>query len=213
MATIAPNKTDSVVVLTHQAATHPDTIIGPNIEALTKREATIFMYHGYVSDSAAVDTNPGKFVVQIRPEAGDDTSADSDQHWITIAEYLAKGTQPDEEALTATEVVGSTSIAVASTTGFLVGDVVYLEDTTVLADSEWGLVHEVTTNTAILLVDGLAVQKDSADIIMNDASRFVCPLDLNAVESFRVLWIHEGAAGANGHVKVLAITYDSDNST
>lgn len=207
MATITPNKTDSVNVLTHAAATHPVTIVGSDISALTKRAVTIFLYHAYVE--AAADTNPGKFKVQIRPDAGDGSV---DEHWTTVAEFVAKGTTPDTEAMTATEPIGETVLAVAATAGFVAEDLLYIQDAGTLANSEWAECQEIVTNTSIDLVDGLTAQKDSSDVIWNDASKFVCSLDLNANESYRVIWSHEGATGANGHVKALAITHDSDNS-
>jgi hypothetical protein len=206
MSTATPNKTDSVEVLAHQAATHPTTIVGSAIDCRTKRAAVVFLFHGYVE--ATADTNPGKFLVQVRPDAGDGTAT---EHWITVVELPAKGTTPDTEAMTATEPVAETVMAVAATAGFAVEDELYIQDTTTLADSEWAKLRTLTTNTSLTLVDGLTVQKDSADVIWNDASKFVVSLDLNGIESFRVVWTHEGATGANGHVKALAITYDSDN--
>lgn len=208
MATIKPNKTDSVELLAHQAATHPTTIVGSAIDCRTKRGATVFLYHGYVE--AAADTNPGKFMVQVRPDTGEGSAT---EHWVTIAEIMAKGTTPDTEAMTATEPIGETVMAVASTTGFAVGDELYIQDSGTLADSEWATCKTFVTNTSVNLIDGLTVQKDSADVIWNDATKAVVQLDLNGVESFRVVWTHEGATGANAHVKALAITYDSDDVT
>lgn len=208
MSLITPVKTDSVEVLSHQAAAHPITIVGSAIECLTKRGVVIFLYHGYIE--AAADTNPGTFKVQVRPDAGDGSAT---EHWITVAEFVAKGTTPDTEAISGAEAIGQTVIEVASTTGFVAGDLLYIQDAGTLADSEWGECQEVVTNTSIDLVDGLTVAKDSSDVIWNDASKFVCALDLSGIESFRVLWSHEGAAGANGHVKALAITHDSDDVT
>lgn len=206
MATATPNKTDSVEVLAHQAATHPTTIVGTAIDCRTKRAAVLFLYHGYVE--AAADTNPGKFLVQVRPDSGEGTV---NEHWITVGEYSAKGTTPDTEAMTATEPSGETTLAVASTTGFAVHDQLYIQDAGTLADSEWARLKTFVTNTNIQLIDGLTTGKDSSDVIWNDASKFIVPLDLNGIESFRVVWTHEGAAGANGHIKAVAITYDSDN--
>lgn len=206
MSTVTPNKTDSVEVLAHQAATHPTTIVGSSISALTKRGVSLFLYHAYVE--ATADTNPGKFLVQTRPDAGDGSV---NEHWATVVEFTAKGTTPDTEALTATEPSGETVMAVASTTGFAAEDLVYLQDTTTLADSEWGKLRTLATNTSLTLIDGLTTGKDSSDVIWNDASVFTCYLDLNAGESYRVAWTHEGATGANGHVKAIGITYDSDN--
>lgn len=205
MATSTPNKTDSVEVLAHQAVTHPVTVVGSAIDCRTKRRATIFLFHGYVE--AAADTNPGKFLVQARPDAGDGSAT---EHWITLAEFSARGTTPDTEAMTATEPVGETTLACASTTGFAVDDLLYIQDTTTLADSEWARLKTLVANTNVQLIDGLTVQKDSADVIWNDSSVWIVEIDLHALESFRVVWTHEGAAGANGHIKALATTYDSD---
>lgn len=208
MSNATPVKTDSVEVLAHQAAAHPTTIVGSAIDCRTKRAATVFLYHGYVE--AAADTNPGKFLVQVRPDAGDGSAT---EHWITVVELTAAGTTPDTEAMTATEPVAETTLAVASTSGFAVADKLYIQDAGTLADSEWATLKTLVTNTNIQLIDGLTTEKDSSDVIWNDASTFVISLDLNGVESFRVVWTHEGAAGADGHVKALAITYDSDDIT
>ena len=207
MATITPTKTDSVEVLAHQAATHPTTIIGSAIDCRTKRAALIFLFHGYVE--ATADTNPGKFLIQVRPDAGDGTAT---EHWVTLAEFTARGTTPDTEAMTATEPVAETVLACASTAGFAVEDELYIQDAGTLADSEWAKLRTLTTNTSITLIDGLTTQKDSSDVIWNDASKWAVSINLEACESFRVVWIHEGATGANGHIKALAVTYDSDTS-
>lgn len=202
---ITATKTDSVEVLTHQAAVHPTTLVGSAIDCRTKRAATLFLFHGYVE--ATADTNPGKFLVQVRP---DDGAGSVNEHWVTIVELAAKGTTPDTEAMTATEPAGETVLACASTTGFAVEDELYIQDTNTLADSEWAKCKTFVSNTSINLIDGLTTQKDNADVIWNDASKWVVSLDLNGIESFRVVWQHEGATGANGHVKALAITHDSD---
>ena len=205
MATATPVKTDSVEVLAHQAATHPVTIVGSAIDCRTKIAATLFIYHAYVE--ATADTNFGKFMVQVRPDAGDGSVL---EHWITVAELVPVGGTADTEAMTATEPAGETVLACASTTGFAVGDELYIQDTTTLADSEWGTLASFVTNTSITLIDGLTTQKDSADVIWNDARKWVVPLDLTSIESFRVVWTHGGTTGANSHVKALAITHDSD---
>lgn len=206
MSTRTATKTDSVSVIAHQSAVHPTTIVGSAIDATTKYKADVYLYHGYVE--AVADTNPGKFLVQVRPDNGAGTVT---EHWITVATLPAAGTTPDTEAMTATEPVGETVMAVASTTGFAVEDELYIQDTVTLADSEWATCRTFATNVSITLIDGLTTQKDSADVIWNDARKWVVPIDLSAAESFRVVWIHEGATGANGHVKALAITYDSDS--
>ena len=116
MATATPNKTGSVEVIVHQAATHPTTIVGSAIDCRTKMAATLFLYHGYVE--AAADTNPGSFKVQVRPDAGDGAVL---EHWITVFTGTAKGTTPDTEAMTAT--VPSQPMIPKTLTAALRGDV------------------------------------------------------------------------------------------
>lgn len=205
MSVVTPTKSNSVTVLAHQVATHPTTIVGSAISAVTKYKALLFLYHGFIE--AAANTNPGKWLVQVRPDPGGGTVT---EHWITVLELPVKDGTPDTEAMTATEPIGETVLAVASTTGFAVEDILYIQDTGTLADSEWARCKTFVTNTNIQIVDGLTTQKDSADVIWNDASVFVVALDLRAAESFRVVWQHEGATGADGHVKALAITHDSE---
>ena len=209
MATVTPNKTDSVDVLTHQTAVHPCTIKGSAIDCRTKRAAAISLFHAYTE--ATADTNPGRFLVQVRPDPGEGTV---NEHWVTVLELTARGTTPDTEAMTATEPIGETVLACASTTGFTTADPdaqLYIQNTT-LADSEWAQLSSFVANTSITLIDGLTTQQTNTSVIWNDASRWQVYLDLNAMESFRVVWIHQGTTGANGHVKALAITYDSDGS-
>lgn len=210
MAVTVPTKTNSVEVLAHAVATHPVTIVGASKAAVTKRSVAISMYHGYVE--AVADDNPGKFKVQTRPDPG---AGIVNEHWITVAEYPAKGTTPDVEVMTETEPVTEKVLAVASTTGFVAEDELYILDSTTLASSEWAECQEVVSNTSINILDGLTTEKAVGDtcVIYNDASKFVCGLDLEANESYRVIWSHEGATGANGHIKALAITHDSDTST
>ena len=208
MAVLTPNKTDSIVVLAHQAAVHPTTIVGSAQDCRTKKAAVLSLYHAYVE--ATADTNPGKFLVQVCP---DDGAGTVNEHWVTVVELAAMGTTSDTEPMTATEPAGETVLACVSTTGFVSGDVLYIQDTGTLADSEWAMCRRIVANTSIDLLDGLATQKDSADVLWNDASTYVVSLGLEGIEKFRVVWLHEGAVGANGHVKVLAVTYDSETLT
>lgn len=205
-----PTKTDSVDVITHQSVVHPTTVVSSWIDCRTKKAAVIFMYHGFVE--AAANTNSGKFIVQIRPDTGEGAAT---EHAISVYEFLTNTGTPDTEAMTATEPVADTSLAVASTTGFTLtapDNQLYLQDTAVLANSEWAEMKTFTANTNIQLMSGLTNQKDNTSVIWNDASRFICALNLDSVESFRVVWTHEGTTGTNGHIKVIAVTYDSDTS-
>jgi hypothetical protein len=199
MATIT--KTQGTVILAHQAVTHPDTVVGSAQDVSTALAATIVIFHALVE--ATANTNAGSFHVQISG------SSSGNEDWATIAQFTANTGTADTEAMTATEPAGETVLAVVSTTGFVAGDLLYVQDAGTLADSEWGRCQEIVTDTSINLIDGLTTGKDSADTIWNDANVFTAELGLTAVGRVRVLFQHEGAVGANVHVKALMVTGDS----
>lgn len=195
------SKTAGTAILAHQAVTHPDTVAGSAQDVSTALAATIIMFHALVE--ATANTNAGSFLVQV---SGSDSG---NEDWATVAQFTANSTTADTEAMTATEPAGETVLAVASTTGFVAGDLLYIQDAGTVADGEWARCQEIVTNTSINLIDGLTNAKDSSDVIWNDANVFVAQLDLIAVTRVRVVFQHEGATGANVHVKALMITGDS----
>lgn len=195
------SKTQGTTILTHQAVTHPDTAKGSVQDVSTKISTLIAMFHASVE--AAANTNPGSFLLQVS------ASSSGDEDWVTVRKFTVQVSTADTEAMTATEPAAETVLAVASTTGFAAEDKLYIQDTGTLADSEWALCQEIVTNTSINLVDGLTSEKDSSDVIWNDAEIFFAQLDLSSVGRLRVVFQHEGAAGANVHVKAMMITGDS----
>ena len=199
MATIS--KTADIAIVAHQAVTHPATVAGSAQDVSTKLAATIILFHASVE--AAANTNPGIFLVQVSG------SATGDEDWSTVYQFDATISTASTEAMTATEAIGETVLAVASTTGFLAKDILYIQDTGTLANSEWGRCQEIVTDTSIDLIDGLTNAKDSSDVIWNDSDIFTCQLDLTSVTRVRVVFQHEGATGANCHIKGLMITGDS----
>lgn len=198
MATITKSY---AVALAHQAVTHPATVVGSALDVSTKLAITLIMFH--TSVEATANTNPGKFLVQISG------AASGNEDWATIAEYDATISTADTEAMTATEPIGETALAVASTTGFVANDILYVQDAGTLADSEWGRCREITGTPTIDLVDGLTSQKDSSDVIWNDADIFKFQRDIVSIGRVRVVFQHEGATGANCHIKAMAIYGDS----
>lgn len=189
------------VALAHQAVAHPATVVGSALDVSTKLGMTLILFHASVE--AAANTNPGKFLVQISgAESGN-------EDWQTIQVFDATISTADTEAMTATEPIGETALAVAATAGFVANDILYIQDVSVVADSEWARCREIITDTTIDLVDGLTNAKDSSDVIWNDADIWTCSLDLTSVGRVRVVFQHEGAAGANCHIKAMTIYGDS----
>jgi hypothetical protein len=198
MATITKSY---AVALAHQAVTHPATVVGSALDVSTKLGMTLALFHASVE--AAANTNPGKFLVQISG------AASGNEDWVTIHAFDATVSTADTEAMTATEPIGEKALAVAATAGFVANDILYIQDAGAIADSEWGRCREIVTNTTIDLVDGLTTQKDSSDVIWNDADMFTCQLDLTSVGRVRIVFQSEGATSVNCHIKAMAIYGDS----
>ena len=197
-------KTQDIVVLAHQLVTHPATVMNSPYDVSTALWAKIYCYHGFVE--AAANTNPGTFLIQTSP------SSSGDEDWATEFPFTATTGTPDDEILTAIELAGETSMGVAVTAGFVATDGVYLHDIDTLANSEWGRLREVVTNTSLDLIRGVTNTKPTAGSgckAYNDAEIFVAPLDLSAIARVQVIFQHEGAVGADVHVKALMVLCDS----
>jgi hypothetical protein len=194
-------KTAGIDLIPHTAGTHPFTVKGSVQSVPTELTATIFLYHALVEASQA-NTNPGTFYIQ---GSGEDSNNDN---WVDLVKFTVGTAAATTEALTATEPVAETNMAVASTTGFVSGDDIYIQDTTTLAASEFLKVQAIVTDITIELLDGLRVEKDSADIIWA-AELFKVQLDITSITRIRAVFIHEGTTGANAHVKAFMITADT----
>ena len=189
--------------MAHQAVTHPATVVGSALDVSTKLAATLLLFHASVE--ATANTNPGEFLVQVSG------AASGNEDWVTVYEFDATISTADTEAMTATEPIGETVLAVASTTGFVANDLLYIQDGSVVVDGEWGRCQEITGTPTINLVDGLTVAKPTGNscVVWNDADKFVVSLDLTAIGRVRIIFQHEGAAGCNAHIKAMAIYGDS----
>jgi hypothetical protein len=196
-----PSKTGGTVLLSHQAVTHPDTIVGDAQDVSTKFKVRVYCYHSSVE--AAANTNPGSFLIMTSPVAS------GDEDWAIEVKFDAQVSTADTEALSGSESAGATVLEVASTTGFVAGDNLYIQDTGTVADGEWNRCQEIVTNTSINLIFGLTNAKDSADVVWNDAEVFTADIDVADAIRLRVVFQHEGAAGVNVHVKAFMVTLDS----
>lgn len=196
-------KMDGIGILDHQAVNHPGSVVGSAIDVSTLSEITILLFHGAVE--AVVNTDPGIFLIQMSG------SSSGNEDWATLYTFTATISNADHEAITANEPIGEKVMTVSSISGFDELDVLYVQDTGIVIDSEWALCQKIIDTVpvkSIDLVDGLTNAKDASDIIWNDAKVWTRQIDLTTITRIRVLFVHEGFAGANCHIKVLGITRD-----
>lgn len=185
-------------LLTHQAVTHPNTVVGSPLDVTGFRNVRVELYHGF--NAATANTNPGTFLVQ----ASRRTTGTED--FVTILPFTVTSVTPSTVVFAQNEAAGDTVIEVASTTGFTTnGALLYVRDT-VLANSEWVFQRRFVTNTSITLVDGLArAHNATTTAFFSGAERFVANIDVAGIERIRAVYLHEGTTGANVHIRGLLI--------
>lgn len=195
MADITQSATQTII--THALLTHPAMIEGTPVAIATWLSCVITAKIANI-EATANATGP-KVIVQGSFEAT------GDEAWFTLAEFTGSTTVAELENMTATEPVGETAIACASTANLVVHDIVYIKDASVVGAGEWHRIVKVTTNTSITIAYGLTTQKDNADNINTEADVFTIYVNCEALKRVNVLVVHESATGSNLHVEVLAV--------
>ena len=192
-------------LIPHSHVQHPDSIEGTPVTVDSFLKLTIVMWHALVE--AVANTDPGKFrVFGSLDLTGDD-------HWFHILDVDVTDATPATEPLSANVLAGARSLPVLSTTGFAARDHVYVRDTnggfpqsmtgSLAGDelnSEWHAVDKVVANSSIDIMMGVANAKDTSDEIWGSAQQFRVTLG-SGLARVRVDFSHEGATGANCHVK------------
>ena len=187
-----PTQSATQTIIAHSALTHPAMLEGTPVACATWISGVITVK--VASVEATANATGAAVIVQGSFETtGDDA-------WFDLLEFTGSTTVPETEAMTATEPEAETVIACASTTNLVVGDRIYLQDASVVADGEWHRIVSVATNASITIDYGLAVQKDSSDVIWTEADIWVCHVDCTGLKRLNVLVVHEAATGANLHV-------------
>ncbi len=186
--------------LTHSHVTHPGSVLGPDItKTLGAIAAYIWLYHGIIEDSD--NDNPGFFSIQTKAEA-----AGADEGWTEVARFTAKTIKAASfvpTTINATEAAGQTTLTTISgegAAGLTDGEMVYIEDGTVV-DGEWHWIEDKAPSaTTVELMEALVNGKVATDEIWPDAEGWQYVLDLTGVVEWRVVISHRGAIAANSAV-------------
>lgn len=99
--------------------------------------------------------------VNIRLEAS--FASAGDNSWFPFGQFTTNFAACESEAVSGTVASGTDTITVASTTNLAAGDLVYIDNTTI-ANSEWGRVRAITSNTNIKIEDNLVNAQTGATI-------------------------------------------------
>jgi len=183
-------------LITHQLITHPGIIVGTEINVNRDVIARVLIQHA--STEATANATGVQYLVQISSKAS------GNEDWITIKTFTTGTTLPKLANIAGAEAAGEKTIAVGSAqqVGFAPGSPIYIRDTTVETDSEWGFVDSIPTDI-IDIVDGLARAKDGSDDIINEAELFDLEVDLSGATRLRVLVIDRPATGSDTACKAV----------
>lgn len=174
-------KTAGIDLLTLQSVSASSVLQqGTPTDVSTKLGGTVFISFGRLAATAA---GAG---VNIRIEASAEDSGDSD--WYPLAVFTTAYAAVEAEDMTATEPVGETVLAVASTTNLTAGDVIFIENATI-GNSEWHRIKAISAGASVTIeeVSGLAFQQTNTSNIFDGAEHFVAQLSFVAIKRIRVV--------------------------
>lgn len=198
MATITKTQGTSVLAL-QELTSGARQAISSALSVTTALAATIFVRIGRLTATAFTAG------VNIRIEASAKSSGDG--FWFPLTQFTtALGSSVADEAVNGTCNSGQAVVGMASTTGFAVGDIVYI-DQGAPGNSEFGRVAVVTTNTSVTLEDNL-VNAQTGSTVYDQAEMFVAQIDCTAIGRLRVV-VDGSGAGQNFACDAWAVTGDS----
>lgn len=183
----------NVELLDKQALTHPASIVGPATSVAGYLGGIIYIYQANIETTANLAAGLDFIEIQVSPEA-------TGNNWASYLKLAPSTTASETEVLTATEPIGETVLACASTTNLDASDFIYLLDATGVDESEWAQIVSITANTSVTIADGLITQKVANDAIFDQASRWVIGMDFAGVSRIRIVVVHQGATGSDWHV-------------
>lgn len=190
MSDITQSATQTIIA--HAALTHPNMAEGTPVAVATYLSGVITIKVANVETTANA-TGVMAWIQGSFETTGDDT-------WFDLVTFDGSTTAAETEAMTATEPVGETSLACASTANLTVGDWIYVQDAGVVGNGEWHKIVKVVTNTNIVIAYGLANEKGSSDFIWTEADVFTAYINCEGLKRVNVLIVHESATGSNLHV-------------
>lgn len=192
-------KTIQTALLSLQTVTSGDVVSSSVLDVSTKLSANVMIRFGR---KAATALTVG---TRIRIEVSAKASGDED--WFPLSSFLSNIALVGDEAVSGTCNAGQAVIAMSSTTGFLVGDLVFIVNST-FGNSEFGRIKSVSTNTSITLEKNLANAQTGATVYAG-AQFFVAPsLDLSGVTRLKAVVANSGT-GQDVAVDAQIITCDS----
>ncbi len=171
------SKTQGTSVLALQSVASNTVVISSAVDVSAKFAVTVFIHFGRRS-ATALTTG-----VIFRIEASAKSSGDG--HWYPLATFQTRVSAVTAQSVNGTCASGQNVVPMASTTGESVADIVYIDNGTI-ANSEWGRVKVVTSNTSITLEDNLT-NAQTGGTVYPSAEMFSALIDCTAIGRLRLV--------------------------
>jgi hypothetical protein len=172
-----PSKTQGLSLLSLQSLASNSVVISSAVDVSTKFAIGVFIHFGRRATSALTEG------VEFRLEGSSKSSGDG--HWYPIASVKTAIAAAESEAVSGTVNAGTNVITVASTTNLVAGDLVYIDNGTI-ANSEWGRVKSIVSNTSITIEDNL-VNAQTGSTIYDQGEVFALLADISMVGRVRLV--------------------------
>lgn len=192
------SKTQDVSVLAPQSLASNSVVKSSVISVTTALAVTLFLHFGRRSNTALTTT------VTFRVEVSSHSSGDG--HWWPKATFTSKIAAVTSQAVSGTCSSGQNVVAMSSTTGMTVGDIVYIDNGTI-ANSEWHRIKVVTSNTSITLEDNL-VSAQTGSTVYPAGEMWSADIDCATYGRVRVV-VDGSGSGQAVALEVDAVTADS----
>jgi hypothetical protein len=135
------------------------------------------------------------------------SEASGDRYWHSYATLTSDIAAAADEAVNGTCSAGQNVVGMASTTGFTVGSVVFMDNSTI-GNSEWGRIKVVTTNTSVTLEDNLTNAQTGATVYGQGQIFRPIPVDCRFLSRIRLVADNTGTGQA---VAVVARVSSADS--
>lgn len=191
-------KTQGTTLLALQSVASNTVVISSVQDVSTKLAAMVGIHFGRRAATALTEG------VELRIEASMKSSGDG--QWFPLASFKTATAAAEAEAVSGTVSAGTNVITVASTTNLIAGDLIYIDNGTI-ANSEWGRVKAISTNTSVTIEDNLA-NAQTGSTLYDQAEFYIAQFDLSAVGRIRFV-VDARNSGQAVAVEAFMVTGDS----
>ena len=192
-------KTTQTDLLAIQSLASNSVVISSALDVSTKLAAMAYCRMGR---RAATALTTGLI---IRIEATPDSSGDN--HWYPMAQFQSAIAAASDEAVSGTVSAGTNVITVASTTGLVAGDIIFIDNSTI-GNSEWGRIKSISANVSVTIEDNLVNAQTGST--MYDQAEIYPPVLLDLAGVSRIRAVADGSGtGQAVAVNVELVTLDS----